>query len=126
MIDGHAGRSSDAQLVGMTQPTSHGKIIRSTSISKTTPTRHRRGFDIECPLPWSRRRRRNSTCALKINAGQGFEITDFTMHDPTGKGYAFPKDADDAIWSKIGIDCPDEAWGKNEVFAPKRVIRPTR
>lgn len=64
------------------------------------------------------------------NCRPGFEIV-FQLHDLTGKGYTFPKDADDAIWSRIGTDCPDEAWTRdkekyleNRVFRPIRVMQP--
>ena len=55
----------------------------------------------------------------------GFEII-FQLHDLTGKGYTFPKDADDAVWSKMGDDCPDEAWSKDKRYAESRVFTPLR
>jgi hypothetical protein len=75
-------------------------------------------FRIESCLPLSPA----STKADKIllfenNHRPGFEIL-FHLWDLTGKGYRFPQNAKDAIWSKIGNDCPEE-----EAY---EVLRPIR
>jgi hypothetical protein len=51
----------------------------------------------------------------------GFKIF-FQLHDKTGGNYCFPNKADDAVWSKTGKKCPDEAWATNTVFQPVEVI----
>lgn len=55
------------------------------------------------------------------NNRPGFEVH-FHLHDMTGKGYVFPKHEDDAVWSKIGNQCPETE--AHEVFEPKRVVQP--
>ena len=52
----------------------------------------------------------------------GFELR-FNFYDQTGKGYQFPDELDDTIWSALGDRCPDSRM--HEVLEPKRLIDPT-
>ncbi|HET7317045.1 MAG TPA: hypothetical protein VFI88_06450 [Sphingomicrobium sp.] len=54
-----------------------------------------------------------------------FQLHTMTGEDPATEGYAFPKRGDDAIWSRIGEECPRE-YCENKVFQPERVVEPDR
>lgn len=60
------------------------------------------------------------------NHRPGFRIL-FQLHDLTAGGaYRFPKVARDAVWSKIGDECPRKgSWEKSEVFNVERVSNET-
>ena len=49
----------------------------------------------------------------------GFTVI-FNLHDLTGRGYRFPDNEREAVWSQLGSDCPKTAVA--EVLKPKRVI----
>lgn len=55
------------------------------------------------------------------NCRPGFDIH-FHLHDRTGKGYRFPRHENDAVWSKIGTDCPRSE--EHAVLEPRRVVEP--
>ena len=79
-------------------------------------------FDVQTCLPtdWASKDR-NPTVNFYNDGRNGFRIT-FRFYDNTGSTnpYIFLKDADDAVWSAAGSDCPTEKCG--EVFTePKRV-----
>jgi hypothetical protein len=90
-------------------------------------------FSIECPLESyeveDAKVGTKKYVVFKNNHRPGFDIL-FHLHDLTGKGYKFPRRPEDAVWSKIGEDCPDEAWSKHHdyddcrVFDPSRVVMP--
>jgi hypothetical protein len=123
MIDGHSQGPEhwDERLTGLAAPDQPWQVQVDVYLEDDSDPADPK-FHIECPLPWTdvggeKYLRFENRCR------PGFEIL-FHLHDLTGKGYTFPKREDEAVWSKIGNDCPDEAWGKNEVFNPQRVVQP--
>ena len=91
-------------------------------------------FSIECPLPAYEVKSDpplppKQYIRFENKHRPGFDIL-FHLHDLTGKGYKFPRSAEEAVWSRIGEECPDEAWSKHDgykdcmVFEPIRVVQP--
>lgn len=83
-------------------------------------------FQIESCLPQEKHDfggKEEKYIVFKNNCRPGFRIL-FQLHDMTDPGgYMFPKDAQAAIWSKIGDECPTE-YCEDKVFEPVRVIPP--
>jgi hypothetical protein len=98
---------------------------------KTDPPK----FTIECQLPSYEvksddpRQPPKKYIVFENKHRPGFDIL-FHLHDETENGYKFPRRADEAVWSRAGEDCPDEAWSKHKdydscrVFDPIRVVEP--
>jgi hypothetical protein len=80
-------------------------------------------FHVESCLPFDPAVTTEKILVFRTNHRPGFDIL-FQLHDLTGKGYRFPKRADDGVWSKKGGTCPNTA--AHEVFQPIRVIEPDR
>lgn len=92
-------------------------------------------FSIECPLPSYEvksadpKQPPKKYVVFENKHRPGFDIL-FHLHDLTNKGYTFPQRAEDAIWSRIGEDCPDEGWSQHGdykkcmVLEPRRVVQP--
>lgn len=60
----------------------------------------------------------NGPLIFHNNRRDGFEIH-FQLHDVNGSGYRFPQNADEAVWSNVGNQCPPPP--ANAVFEPLRV-----
>ena len=87
-------------------------------------------FRVESCLPNKVRQfggRDEKYLVFENNLRPGFKIL-FQLHDlTTHGGYTFPRRPDDAVWSKIGEDCPHAGTSEgNEVFDPVRIIEPDR
>ena len=78
-------------------------------------------FRVESCLPSYEAKPGDKILEFHNNNRPGFEIH-FHLHDLTGKGYKFPRNEDDAVWSQIGDQCPTTEM--HEVFEPKRVVQP--
>ena len=66
-------------------------------------------FRIESCLPSYEEKPGDNILVFHNNGRPGFQMI-FHLHDRTDKGYRFPRQESDAVWSKIGDDCPlDEA-----------------
>lgn len=79
-------------------------------------------FRIESSLPIDTTKPDEPLLVFENNGRPGFEIR-FYLYDLTEKGYRFPRDPDDAVWSTIGEDgCPTSE--AHEVFKPIRVTQP--
>lgn len=77
-------------------------------------------FYIESCLPKDSTKPDDELLIFRNNGRPGFELR-FHLWDLTGKGYRFPRNKDDAVWSKVGDDdCPDSE--AHEVFKPIRVV----
>lgn len=81
-------------------------------------------FRVESALPSYPEKPGDNILVFNNNGRPGFEIL-FHLHDLTGKGYRFPRNRDDAVWSKIGDECPEmEPDEADRVFRPVRVFEP--
>ena len=82
-------------------------------------TRPNPRFEIISTLPSYQNAKGEEILEFKNNHRPGFKIH-FHLRDRTGKGYGFPTSAEDAVWSRIGDECPGSK--VNQVFDPKRVV----
>lgn len=90
-------------------------------------------FSIECPLPSydvpDPKLGTKKYLVFENKHRPGYDIL-FHLHDLTGKGYTFPQRPEEALWSRTGEECPDEAWSKHGdydkcmVLEPQRVVQP--
>lgn len=79
-------------------------------------------FRIVSTLPTDTTNPEDPILLFKNNGRPGFELR-FHLYDQTEKGYRFPRDPDDAVWSTIGEGgCPTSE--AHEVFKPIRVTQP--
>ena len=78
-------------------------------------------FRIETCLPCYDAKPGDKIMVFNNNGRPGFEIH-FHLHDLTMQGYRFARSRDDAVWSRIGDDCPTTE--AHEVFEVERVVEP--
>lgn len=76
-------------------------------------------FHIESSLPSYKNAKGEEILKFENRHRPGFKLH-FHLHDGTGKGYEFPNDPEDAIWSQAGSNCPQSK--VNNVFTPLRVV----
>jgi hypothetical protein len=75
-------------------------------------------FRVESSMPsYTEQGQNKKIIKFENNNRPGFKIH-FHLHDKTGQGYEFVRNADDAVWSKIGKTCPQSE--VQEVFEPRR------
>jgi hypothetical protein len=136
MKNGHSGDNDERQnacfveLARMEQPWQVQIDVYLEDDASDPPK-----FSIECPLPSYEvksddpKQPAKKYIKFENKHRPGFDIL-FHLHDGTGKGYKFPRRAEDAVWSRTGEDCPDEAWSQCDeykncmVFQPRRVVQP--
>ena len=78
--------------------------------------RRRGRFTLETPMA----KNKDDDLVFENRGRPGFNVV-FNLHDETGGGYGFPKQADkeEAVWSRYGPDCPDSE--VRQVFRPLRI-----